>query len=157
MNPEGHRRQLLEGLREFVTAARRIEGVRRISVLGSMLTTKADPKDVDLLLVVTDDADLTPLAKCGRRLKGHAQSINRGADVFLADERGQYIGRTCHWRDCRPGIRASCDARHCGQRPYLHDDLMTSAWRAPWSSIHRSRCGPRSSVGADCRRTSRTS
>ncbi len=123
MNPEGHRRQLLEGLREFVTAARRIEGVRRISVLGSILTTKADPKDVDLLLVVTDDADLTPLAKCGRRLKGHAQSLNRGADVFLADERGQYIGRICHWKDCQPGILASCDARHCGQRPYLHDDL----------------------------------
>ncbi len=96
MNPEGHRRQLLDGLREFVTAARRIEGVSRISVVGSILTTKPDPKDVDLLLVVTDDADLTPLANCGRRLKGHAQSINRGADVFLADERGQCIGRTCH-------------------------------------------------------------
>ena len=75
------------------------------------------------MLVVADDADLTDLAECGRRLKGHAQSLNRGADVFLADERGQYIGRTCHWKDCRPGIRASCDARHCGQRPYLHDDL----------------------------------
>ena len=46
-----------------------------------------------------------------------------GADVFLADERGEYIGRICHWRDCRPGIRGSCDARHCGPRPYLHDDL----------------------------------
>ena len=123
MNPEVHRRQLFDGLRDFVTAARRIDGVSRISVLGSILTTKADPKDIDLLLVVTDDADLTPLAKCGRRLKGHAQSINRGADVFLADERGEYIGRTCLWRDCRPGIRGSCDARHCGPRPYLHDDL----------------------------------
>jgi hypothetical protein len=34
-----------------------------------------------------------------------------------------YIGRTCHWKDCRPGVRRSCDALHCGRRPYLHDDL----------------------------------
>ncbi len=123
MMSEGHRRQLLDGLRQFVTSARQIEGVRRISVVGSILTTKPDPKDIDVLLLVADDTDLAPLAKCGRRLKGHAQSLNRGADVFLADERGEYIGRTCHWKDCRPGVRQSCDARHCGRRPYLHDDL----------------------------------
>ena len=123
MMSEGHRRQLLDGLRQFVTSARQIEGVRRISVVGSILTTKPDPKDIDVLLVVADDTDLAPLAKCGRRLKGHAQSLDRGADVFLADERGEYIGRTCHWKDCRPGVRQSCDARHCGRRPYLHDDL----------------------------------
>ena len=76
-----------------------------------------------MLVVVADDADLAPLATCARRLQGQAQSFNRGADVFLADERGTYIGRTCHWRDCRPGVRQSCDALHCGRRPYLHDDL----------------------------------
>jgi len=43
--------------------------------------------------------------------------------VFLADEGGRYLGRTCTWRECRPGIRASCDALHCGRRPHLHDDL----------------------------------
>ena len=120
---EGHRRQLLQGLLQFVTAAQEIEGVKRISIVGSILTTRPDPKDIDVLLVVADDADLTHLARYGRRLKGHAQSLNRGADVFLANERGESIGRTCHWRDCRPGVRQSCDARHCGERPYLHDDL----------------------------------
>jgi hypothetical protein len=25
----------------------------------------------------------------------------------------------------RAGLRQSCDALHCGQRPYLHDDLNT--------------------------------
>jgi hypothetical protein len=59
-----------------------------------------------VLVVVADDADLTPLATCARRLQGQAQSFNRGADVFLADERGTYIGRTCRWRDCQgSGIR----------------------------------------------------
>ena len=120
---EGHRQQLLDGLRRFVKTVRQIAGVRRIAVLGSIVTTKPDPKDIDVLVTVADDADLAPLATCARRLQGHAQSVNRGADVFLADERGMYIGRTCHWKDCRPGVRQSCDALHCGRRPYLHDDL----------------------------------
>lgn len=120
---EGHRQQLLAALRRFVVAARQIAGVRRIALLGSIVTTKPNPKDIDVLVVVADDADLTPLATCARRLQGQAQGFNRGADVFLADERGTYIGRTCHWRDCRPGVRLACDALHCGRRPYLHDDL----------------------------------
>jgi hypothetical protein len=75
-------------------------------------------------VVHADDADLAPLAKHARQLQGHVQSFNRGADVFVADERGNYIGRTCRWKDCRPGVRQACDdARHCGRRPYLHDDL----------------------------------
>ena len=120
---EGHRQQLLDGLRRFVVSVRQIPGVRRIAVLGSIVTDKPDPKDIDLLVVVADDADLAPVATCARRLQGHAQSFNRGADVFLADERGTYIGRACHWKDCRPGVRQACDALHCGRRPYLHDDL----------------------------------
>jgi predicted nucleotidyltransferase len=120
---DGHRRQLLDALRRFVVAVRQIPGVHRISLLGSIVTTKLDPKDIDVLVVVADAADLTLLATCARRLQGQAQSFNHGADVFLADERGTYIGRTCHWRDCRPGVRRSCDALHCGRRQYLHDDL----------------------------------
>lgn len=121
----GIRRQFLDEVRRFVDAAHQIPGVRSIALLGSIVTEQANPKDVDLLVVISDDADLAPLAACARRLQGRTQSFNRGADVFLADERGRYLGRTCHWRDCRPGVRASCDALHCGRRPYLHDDLAT--------------------------------
>jgi len=120
---DGQRQQLLDGFCQFVVSARQIAGVRRIALVGSIVTEKRNPKDIDVLVVVADDADLAPLATCARRLQGHAQSFNRGADVFLANEQGTYIGRTCHWRDCRPGVRLSCDALHCGRRPYLHDDL----------------------------------
>jgi predicted nucleotidyltransferase len=120
---EGHRQQLLTGLLRFVVSVRQMAGVRQIAVLGSIVTAKQDPKDVDVLVVVADDADLAPVATASRHLQGHAQSFNRGADVFLANERGTYIGRTCRWKDCRPGVRQSCDALHCGQRPFLHDDL----------------------------------
>jgi hypothetical protein len=109
----------------FARAASDVPGVRRISLLGSILTTRADPKDVDLLVRVADDADLTGLAACARRLKGRTQAFNRGADVFLVNAGGRYLGRTCHWKVCGPGVRVACDALHCGARPYLHDDLGT--------------------------------
>lgn len=114
---------LLAGVRRFVKRACACPGVGRIALVGSLVTDKRDPKDADLLVTVADGADLAPLAIEARRLKGHAQGRNKGADVFLADPRGGYIGRICHWRECRPGIRASCRARHCGQRPFLSDDL----------------------------------
>ena len=91
---EGHRAVLLEGLRRFVAAAINVPGVRRIGLVGSIVAAKPDPKDIDVLVVVADEADLAPLAVHARRLQGHAQSVNRGADVFLANERGEYIGRT---------------------------------------------------------------
>ena len=48
--------------------------------------------------------------------------MGRGIDIFLF-EKGSYIGRPCHYRECGPGIRLSCKADHCGVRPYLCDDL----------------------------------
>jgi hypothetical protein len=116
---------LLSEVLDFVRRARKCAGVRRITLVGSLATDKRDPKDADVLVTVDDDADLTTLAAAGRRLKGRAQSQNKGADIFLANPSGNYIGRTCHWRDCRPGIRMSCDAGHCGRRAFLHDDLGT--------------------------------
>ena len=121
------REQLLSHLPWFVSEVAKLPGVRRIALLGSITTNKQDPKDIDFLVVVDDDVDLEPLALYGRKLKGRAQQMNRGADIFLADPQGKYIGRTCHWKECRPFVRMSCDALHCGRRHYLHDDLNTVA------------------------------
>ncbi len=98
-------------------------GVKRIAMLGSLLSSKVDPKDIDILITIDDETDLTALAKSARRLKGIAQSKNKGADLFLANSAGQYIGRICHWSRCGPRFRVTCDARNCGVREYLHDDL----------------------------------
>ena len=119
------RDSLLEAALWFVRAAAQLSGVRRIAFVGSILSHRQRPKDIDLLVYVADDADLVPLASTARRLQGRLQSQNRGADVFLADEQHRYLGRTCSWKLCQPGIRASCDALHCGRRPHLHDDLAT--------------------------------
>jgi hypothetical protein len=123
------RAQLLAAVLLFVQSASRIAGVKRIALIGSLTTPEPSPKDADLLVTVTDDMDLAPLAKAARQLNGRAMQTgsSRGGDVFLADVSGNYLGRTCLWRECGPGIRRSCDALHCGQRHYLHDDLRAIA------------------------------
>jgi hypothetical protein len=89
--------------------------------MGSLVTSKAIPKDADVLVTINNTMDLTELARAGRRLKGSAQAINLGADIFLADATGHYLGRICHYRERHP--RVACLAQHCGFREHLNDDL----------------------------------
>jgi hypothetical protein len=117
--------RLLGGVLPFIRAASRLAGVIRIALVGSLTTEEPDPKDADLLVTVTGKTELDPLATLGRKLQGHAQSFARGGEVLLADPEGHYLGRTCPWTRCSPGVRGSCDALHCGWRLYLHDDLET--------------------------------
>ncbi len=101
--------------------ARNCEGVLRIALVGSLATPKPLPNDADVLVTIADGLDLGPLAKAGRRPKGTAQTMNLGADIFLADVRGDYTGRICGWRECYP--RVLCCAQHCGRRQHFKDDL----------------------------------
>ena len=117
------RKIMFAEVRRFVRFARDIAGVERIALIGSLTEDKEFPKDVDLLVTVTDDCDLAPLATLSRQLTGHLAAHNVGADIFLANSNAQYIGRTCPWKKCGRGIRASCDAISCGARKYLHDDF----------------------------------
>jgi hypothetical protein len=115
------RPHLLAAVLGFVREARSLPGVLRIALVGSLATDKPIPKDADVLVTIHADMDLSPLARLGRRLKGTAQKINLGGDIFLVDETSRYIGRICHYRECHP--RALCRAQHCGLRQHLNDDL----------------------------------
>jgi hypothetical protein len=113
---------LLLGVGSFVRAVRDYPGVLRIALLGSLTTTKVIPKDADVLITIDGSLELAQLARAGRRLQGLAQTMNLGADIFLADEHGRYLGRICHYRECHP--RAACRAQNCGRREHLNDDLQ---------------------------------
>jgi hypothetical protein len=116
------RRHLLTAVLAFVRAAKTRPGILRIALIGSLTTDKPVPKDADVLVTIDATMDLSALARIGRRLKGVGQTINLGADVFLADASNGYIGRVCHYRECHP--RALCLALHCGRRQHLNDDLQ---------------------------------
>jgi predicted nucleotidyltransferase len=118
------RNHLISAALDFCEHATQMPGVERVAFIGSICTDKPEPKDVDLLLTITPAVDMEKLAKLGRQLKGKTQRINHGADIFLANTEGKYIGRTCRWRECRPGLRMACEALHCGRVQYLYDDLQ---------------------------------
>ena len=56
-------------------------------------STSQCQKDVDALVTIDAAMDLSSLARFGRRLKGTAQTINLGADIFLGDGSDHYLGR----------------------------------------------------------------
>jgi hypothetical protein len=78
----------------------RLTGSDRASrtLIGSLTTEKTDPKDANLLVTATAEADLTPLARLGRRLQGRARGRNRGGEVFPAVPGGNNLGRLCPWK-----------------------------------------------------------
>ncbi len=115
---------LIEETIEFTVRAIKTHGVKRIALIGSLPTDKANPKDTDVLITISEDIDLKDFARLSRRLQGRSQGFNRWANIFLVSEQGEYLGRTCPWRDCRSGARPSCQALHCGWRPHLYDDLQ---------------------------------
>src|SRR5258708_13603868 len=96
--PPDIRAYLIAEALKFVLAASKLPGVTRIALISSLITDKQEPKDADLIVTVMDDTDLEPLARIGRKLKGPAQTINRGGDIFRTDPRGNYIGPLLHWR-----------------------------------------------------------
>ena len=115
-----------------------------MALIGSLTTAKPLPKDADVLVTIEDSLDLGPLARAARRLKGTAQQMNLGADIFLANPEGQYVGRICHYRECHP--RVACRAQHCGRQGHLNDDLHVftlapALIESPpvelWPEIHR--------------------
>ena len=119
------REYLLNATLAFVDAAKSVDGVLSISLLGSLTIRKETPKDVDLLVRIAEGTDLKKLSELGRRLQGRAQSANLGADIFLANVDGKYLGRTCRFRDCHS--RRACPGWICGSGSYLCDD--TSEFR----------------------------
>jgi len=112
---------LLREVKGFVKTASDIQGVLGISLIGSLTTEKLNPKDADLLITIRKDVDILSLATAGRRIKGRAQSRNSGADIFLCNSLGSYLGRTCSWRECHP--RTACTGSQCHSGSHICDDF----------------------------------
>jgi hypothetical protein len=83
---------LLAGVLRFVRAARNVEGVVRIALIGSLATDKLNPKDADLLVTIRDDADLAPLAALGANSRATPSSATGAARSFSARRKGRILG-----------------------------------------------------------------
>jgi predicted nucleotidyltransferase len=107
------RPHLLNAVLAFVRAARSTPGVLRIALLGSLATDKPAPKDADVLVTIDSAIDLGPLARLARRLQGTAQTVNLGADIFLADAAGRYRGASATTASAAHGWPAARAAAAC--------------------------------------------
>jgi hypothetical protein len=57
--------------------------LERLIIFGSYITTKPNPKDVDIVLVFNDDFDLTACDEETRKLLEHQKAENEfGASIF---------------------------------------------------------------------------
>ena len=72
------RQKLLAHLPWFVRSVTKVPGVRKISILGSITTEKLKPKDIDFLVMIEDSAELEPVARLSRKLKGRTGSEGGG-------------------------------------------------------------------------------
>jgi hypothetical protein len=84
------RQWLLEDALQFVCTARRLPGVLRIALLGSLAATKPEPKDVDLLLTVTPPGHymgrLCPWKLCAPGVRASRDALHCGWRPFLHDD-----------------------------------------------------------------------
>ena len=98
---------------EFAEKISQLEGVRRIAIVREITTPMKNPEILCLVVTVSEDAPIKPIADAGRKLKSRMQSMPTaaGADVFLASETHEYLGRTCSYRECHP--RAACQGSQC--------------------------------------------
>jgi len=135
---------LLQHSRTFIENACTLDGVLRIAMIGSLLTTKEKPKDIDILVTISEGVDINALAKLGRQLKGKCQTENAGADIFLCSEAGEYLGRTCGYKECH--IRASCLGTQCHlglrvcndfEEVRLESDLIKNPVLVLWPSVEK--------------------
>jgi predicted nucleotidyltransferase len=100
---------------QFVREASQVQGVEEIVAFGSYVTAKPEPRDLDLMVFVSEDADIPHLAKCARRLT----PIYYGWEVLLfeADTR-RYLGRVCFRKQC-PARSVDCAVPGCGAIPLV--------------------------------------
>lgn len=116
------RQSMLKVLGEFLPSLKALKHMEQIGLIGSMTTPKREPKDIDIVVYIGVDFDLSALAGIYRKMLGRMQSIGRGVDIFTF-EQGSYIGRPCRYRECGRGIRLLCKADNCGRRHHLCNDL----------------------------------
>ena len=79
----------------------------RFVVFGSFVTAKAEPRDVDIVLIMTDDFEVGSVTADAAVVFRHADAENRlGASVFWSTRSGAFGGEQAmveYWQVCRGG------------------------------------------------------
>lgn len=98
---------------EFAEQLSRKQGVLRVAIVREITQPVKEPEILCLLVTISEEAPIRPIADIGRKLAGRMLSMPRaaGSDLFLANEQHEYLGRTCLYRECHPRVR--CEGNQC--------------------------------------------
>jgi hypothetical protein len=102
-----HRLDVADRLTRAFRAARSTGKLARFVVFGSFVTSKANPNDVDLVLIMEDDFDLSIQPEDVGALFRHQEAQSRyGASVFWSKRTSAFGGEQAmieHWQMRREG------------------------------------------------------
>ena len=117
---ETNRSALLKAAEWFLANIAKHDNVEKVAFCGSICTEKEHPKDIDVLVYLKSDADISRIAELKRKFEGRIARNSMGADVFLI-ENGKYIGRACRYKE--PWVRVICAQEKlcCADRLHLCD------------------------------------
>ena len=95
---------LIAEVLDFVRAARHVSGINRIALIGSLTTNQPHPNDADLLVSVTQDADLAPLARLSAGPGAETRVSTAGATSSWSILGGIISGASAPGRGVVPGF-----------------------------------------------------
>lgn len=101
------RRIVAERLAQVYRLAASTNALARFIVFGSFVTSKPDPRDIDLVLIMDDAFDVTAVGVNAAVVFRHAEADDRlGASVFWATRTGAFGGEQAmveYWQARRQG------------------------------------------------------
>jgi hypothetical protein len=110
------RRPLLLAVLSFVRAAEACPGVRRVSLMGSIVTAKAIPNDIDVLVTIGAEMELSKLARAGARSGAQMGNGSVRRDGFWAGSASDPVDTIAVYR-LGDKIEPELLAHHASQEP----------------------------------------
>lgn len=90
------------------------DGVIEFALFGSAASDKPIPQDFELMVFIKDLSCIPHISKSVRK----TTNIFHAHDVFIFDERKEYLGRICQRSVC-PTTSVECYIKDCGKIKYL--------------------------------------
>ncbi|MDD1744548.1 MAG: nucleotidyltransferase domain-containing protein [Candidatus Methanoperedens sp.] len=108
------KKQIQLAVEKFISLVRDYDGVIEVALFGSAASDKPNPQDFDLMVFIENIACIPHISKSVRK----TTNIFHAHDVFIFDERNNYLGRICQRSVC-PTTSVECYVKDCGKIKYL--------------------------------------
>ena len=109
------RQRMLEGVGQFAQKLRRFSSVIEVGLAGTLASEDEYPNDIDAVVFLDGFNELPDIARAARQMA----SVCNSWEVFVFTVDFKYLGRICHYKECRP--RVACADKRCGTYPHIYE------------------------------------